>query len=526
MPRVRSRITGRLQFVALVALLAIGGPAHAQQVLSFQNLGTLGGYSDASTVSPEGEVAGISDTPLGPHGFYWSASTGMVDIGVLVPSDPQGERSSAYGVRKGIVVGEAAYYDATAGRVMRAVAWSRATGLLTDLGTLGGASSVAYAIDGQGVIVGQAQRADGSIHATRWTPNGNGSYTAAEIISDPHSGSAAFGMNDSGAVAGYWENPASSQREVFVSSPALGFVSLGTLGGAWGYAWGVDAQGQVFGQSEDAAGGTQGFVWRPGDPHLVGIGALASPSPYSNVLNASSNGFAAGHSTNALGQSRALLFTRAAGLVELDLLPWGGQESYASGVNAWGLAVGAALGPNDWRPVAWVPGSGILELPTEQVVNSRGWVRAINDSGLAVGYAGDANDRHRAYLWQFSPPPVQGPPGPPGPAGPKGDKGEKGEKGDKGDPGVPGLQGPKGDKGDKGDAGQPGPQGPSGIAGLPVGAVLYLVGDATPPPGFVLLGSFKQEIKTPDSRGRGKGNEDRGPARSVIIKVYVKRSTD
>lgn len=75
--------------------------------MSFQNLGTLWGYSDASAVSPEGEVSGVSDTPLGPHGFYWSASTGIVDIGVLVPSDPQGEYSTAWSVRKGIVVGEA-----------------------------------------------------------------------------------------------------------------------------------------------------------------------------------------------------------------------------------------------------------------------------------------------------------------------------------------------------------------------------------------------------------------------------------
>lgn len=263
MSGIRNSVAAVRRFAALAVCLAtVGAPAHAQQVLSFQNLGTLWGYSDASAVSPEGEVLGVSDTPLGLHGFYWSASTGIMDIGVLVPSDPQGEYSTAWSVRKGIVVGEAAYYHATAGRVMRAVVWNRATGLLTDLGTLGGASSVAYGIDAQGVIVGQAERADGSIHASRWIPDGNGSYTVSEIINTPHSGSAAFGMNDTGAVAGYWENPASNRREVFVSSPALGFVSLGTLGGAWGYAWGVDAQGQVFGQSEDAAGDAQGFVWR------------------------------------------------------------------------------------------------------------------------------------------------------------------------------------------------------------------------------------------------------------------------
>ncbi len=123
MSGIRNSVAALRRFAALAVCLAtVGAPAHAQQVLSFQNLGTLWGYSDASAVSPEGEVSGVSDTPLGLHGFYWSASTGIVDIGVLVPSDPQGEYNTAWSVRKGIVVGEAAYYHATAGRVMRAVA--------------------------------------------------------------------------------------------------------------------------------------------------------------------------------------------------------------------------------------------------------------------------------------------------------------------------------------------------------------------------------------------------------------------
>ena len=48
----------------------------------------------------------------------------------------------------------------------------------------------------------------------------------------------------------------------------------------------------------------------------------------------------------------------------------------------------------------------------------------------------------------------------------------------------------------------------------------------SPPPGFVLLGSFKQEYKTPGntkSRDGKSRDDDRGPANGITIKIYIKR---
>ncbi len=499
--------------VACVLAAAIPAAAYAQQLLSFQSLGTLGGFSDAAAVSPEGDVTGSSDTGPGIHAFYWSATTGMLDVGTLAATP--GAFSTGWAVRKGIVVGES---DAPGGR--RAFAWNRFTGQLQDLGALGGQRSAAWAINGQGVIVGEAALADGTMVATRWTPNGGGGYTASAIIATPHAGSAAYGINDSGAIAGYWVDPAAAAPRAFVHS-AAGFAPLGTLGGSWSYAWGISANGVAFGQAGNSQDASEGFTWAAGEPALTGIGTLASPDPSSATLNISSNGLVSGTSSGAAFNTLPVFYSRATGLTGLETLQAGDDIGYASAVNAWALTVGSASRAGNWRPTAWIPGIGVIELPTERTLDSFGWVRSINDSGVAVGYGSDAGGGHRAFLWRFAPPVVEGPAGPPGPPG------QPGPPGPKGDQGAPGLPGPKGDKGDPGPPGPAGPQGPPGTAGLPVGTLLYLVDGAAPPPGFVLLGTFKQEFKTPKQPGKGRDDKSRddgkGPADSVTIKLYVKR---
>lgn len=218
--------------------------------------------------------------------------------------------------------------------------------------------------------------------------------------------------------------------------------------------------------------------------------------------------------------TRPNFYSRSAGLSELPLAP--GSTGYTAGVTSWGLTVGGTL-TSDFIPMAWHPANGAIELPTDPLSYISGSVGGVNDAGLAVGW-GISDGQHLAFIWRFQAPPAQGPQGPAGPAGPAGPRvrrAPQGEKGDKGDQGEPGLQGPKGD---------PGPQGPAGPAGTtswPTGTLLYLADGAAPPPGFVFLGSFKQEYKTP-GRGTDKGKDDdksreRGPADSVTVKIYIKR---
>jgi len=137
-----------------------------------------------------------------------------------------------------------------------------------------------------------------------------------------------------------------------------------------------------------------------------------------------------------------------------------------------------------------------------------------------------------------------GPMGATGPAGPKGDTGDAGPagapgaagatgaagaagpigpagaKGDKGDPGAVGPVGPTGPIGPIGLTGPAGPAGPGGTANLPAGTILYLRQGATPPAGFVRLGSFRQELNSGE-RGRNGRDDDR--ERTLVIVVFMKQ---
>jgi len=90
-----------------------------------------------------------------------------------------------------------------------------------------------------------------------------------------------------------------------------------------------------------------------------------------------------------------------------------------------------------------------------------------------------------------------------GPAGPPGPKGDTGEKGDPGAPGEKGERGEKGDKGDRGEMGPPGPPGPRGESGIVPGGLLFLPQGVAPPPGYILIGSFDQQLKPAAADAKG-----------------------
>lgn len=525
-------------FVFAAATVLLPATGQAQQLVSFQALGTLGGQSEATLVSPENDVAGIWDTLTGVRrGFYWSTSTGMIDLGALAPSLANAE-TRPWAVRKGIVVGESWVQDPAGPIYTHAFAWNKTTGLMRDLGTLGGTYAAAYGINAAGVIVGVSARADGAVAPAQWTPNGSGGYTVTDLAPST-AGGAAYGISDGGIAVGSLIDPVAGTDRAFVAAAGVTTV-LGTLGGGQSYLWGISPLGFAFGVSYRSDGTSEGVTWTQGDAGLVPIGQLPSSTPYSDTSNVSTNGYVVGQSM-VDSVTRPTFYSRSGGLSELPLAP--GANGYTSGVTSWGLTVGASL-TADFTPMAWHAATGAVELPTDPSSDVSGWVRGVNDAGLAVGW-GISGGQHLAFIWRFEAPPAQGPQGPAGPAGPIGPQGPQGEKGDKGDQGEPGLQGPKGDPGPQGPAGPVGPQGPAGAPGAigpqgpqgpagpagtaswPTGTLLYLADGALPPPGFVLLGSFRQEYKAP-GRGNGKGKDDdkskeRGAANSVTVKIYIKR---
>lgn len=127
-----------------------------------QSLGTLpgGNYSMASAISDDGStIVGQGDADGIERAFCWTARGGMRPLPWLSPDAPWG---NAFGVNRNgqIVAGVSG---------QQAVIWVR--GVPRDLGRLpGDDASIAFAVSGNGSVVGGYSFGGFSVRATLWTP--------------------------------------------------------------------------------------------------------------------------------------------------------------------------------------------------------------------------------------------------------------------------------------------------------------------------------------------------------------------
>ncbi len=245
-------------------------------------------FSLANAISAGGRVAGASyNIPNRGRAFVWDGTPHRVGS---LPGYPYSE---AHGIND---AGQAAGWAMTGTRdrwhALVARAFLSDSGHLTDLGTLGGLYSAAYAVSDAGVVVGKADTETfGQTHAFSWQ---NGAMT-----------------------------------------------DLGTLGGANSLADRVNAQGQIAGTSEVSDGPTRhAFLWDTGRmtdlPPLPGDtdSAAGGLSPAGDVVGTSTDA--------ATGRTRAVLWHGAAGRDLNAQLPAGSGWilETATGTNAAGQIVG------------------------------------------------------------------------------------------------------------------------------------------------------------------------------------------
>ncbi|GET40292.1 hypothetical protein MiSe_51010 [Microseira wollei NIES-4236] len=145
----------------------------------------------------------------------------------------------------------------------RAFLWEKSSGM-SDLGTLGGNSSYATAINDYGQVIGSSVIADGQTRAFLWekssgmsdlgTLGGNSSYATA--------------INNYGQVIGI-SSIADGQRLAFLWDKNSGMINLGALEGfdsngdiiKFSVATGINNYGQVIGSSLIAGGRIRPFFW-------------------------------------------------------------------------------------------------------------------------------------------------------------------------------------------------------------------------------------------------------------------------
>ena len=243
------------------------------------------------------------------------------------------------------------YSDSSTNGPTRAFVYTQSGGM-QDLGTLGGAQSYAYDINNSGQIVGIAQTVSGAYDGFISSGNGPmidlGTYTPLCI-------------NDAGQVVAA-NNPAGSVQ-TYISSGGTGtWVDVGSLGGDT-HPYGMNNSGEI-----------------------VGSSAISTSASY---------------------PSHAFLYS---GGTMADLGTLGGQSSFATGVNDYGVVIGASYLPGDVYGHAFVYyGSGAIEDLNSLVDPSLGWTievaDAINGSGQIAAEAYQENGEYHAILLTPEPTP-------------------------------------------------------------------------------------------------------------------------
>ena len=296
------------KIIAASAVLTLALSASADVRYTITDLGTLGNFSaTAKGISQNGLIVGAANTPATGYDFAvrWGNGGGQV----LTGEGASGASANAVN-NSGVVVGvtdslalNGFVLDSTglhqlptpgafggsgcdindAGLIVggmqnhefyrHAATWRLVNGayVMTPLPELGGLTSVALAVNAQGVIVGSAEQSNHLNVPCIWTVTG-----VQPLAIETSSIAEALGINDANQVVGY--SYTNTGGAAFFWSEATGEVDMGTLGNAYSTARAINNHGVAVGQSYVAGTSAiqHAFVWQLGGV-MTDLNTLITP---------------------------------------------------------------------------------------------------------------------------------------------------------------------------------------------------------------------------------------------------------
>ena len=311
-------------------------------------------------------IAGCPDVALAQQAYE------LTDLGTL-----GGSTANAYALNgAGQVVGSSTTPGDAATH-----AFAYGGGAMTDLGTLGGVTSVATAINSAGQIAGSASNASGVTRPTLW----NGAMPT-DLGTGIYGSGYAYGINDEGEVVG-----SVNGSGCFGGYAAAWYGGLALLPTAnpddFGVGYAIDNAGSVAGCSANLSA-----YWYAGSL-LIPLNDLFGNQGAAYAFN--DNGLIVGQG-NEVSLPIATMWTIPQGTFAVSatsFLP-GASNAYAYGVNAAGQIVGSTdsvlLDNGTSRAVLWITnGTVAVDLnttlrPEVALAYTLTEARAINASGLII----------------------------------------------------------------------------------------------------------------------------------------------
>ena len=228
------------------------------------------------------------------------------------------------------------------------------------------------------------------------------SYSVVDIgtLGDPVASSDVQGMaiNNSGVIVGradVLDSHGNQQSAAFTYSNGT-ITNLGTLGGSWSEAWGINDLGTIVGQSTvPGDSSSPGFSWSNGV--MTSLGTLGGTASFGAAINNAGTivGFSVlPGSINA----RAMSYSNGT-MTNLGTL--GGDYSVAWAINSAGIIVGQASIAGEGAKHAFIYSNGQMTDLGTLPGYTDSFAFAINDAGTVIGWAIKSDDGIGAHTVAF-----------------------------------------------------------------------------------------------------------------------------